>query len=225
MHPRFPPKTLSFLRALKRNNKREWFAPRKEQFEQDVRAPMIAVVEQLARDFRTFAPELEASPKTSIFRIYRDTRFSEDKSPFKTNIAAAFRWRTLPKGQSAGLYFEVTHGWVWIGGGYYAPDTPHLVRIREHISGTYPEIQRLTRKPAFKKLFGALDGEQLSRVPRGFAKDDPSADYLRYRSFLAGREFPAAFATRPQFYPTLVTTFNTAMPLLRFLMQPIDPKR
>src|SRR5512134_745162 len=108
MHPRFTPKTLSFLRSLKRNNRREWFTPRKEQ------------VEQLARDFRKFAPELEASPK-SIFRVYRDTRFSEDKSPYKTHIAAAFRWKSLPKGESAGLYVEVTSGWVWCGGGYYAP--------------------------------------------------------------------------------------------------------
>ena len=220
MHPRFTDKTLSFLRSLKRNNKREWFQPRKEQFEREVRAPMVAVVEQLARDFRKFAPELEASPKC-IFRIYRDTRFSEDKSPYKTHIAAAFRWKSLPKDQSAGLYFEVAPAWVWCGGGYYAPETAQLVRIRQHISNTYPEIRRITRKPAFTRAFGALDGEQLTRVPRGFAKDDPAADYLRYRSFLAGREFKAEFATSAGFYPTLVTTFKAAMPLVRFLTEPL----
>src|SRR5687767_7517666 len=151
MHPRFTAKSLSFLRALKRNNEREWFASRKADYEEHVRAPMIAVVEQLAKDFRRFAPELEASPKTSIFRIYRDTRFSDDKSPFKTQVAAAFRDRRLPRGESAGLYVEVTPGWVWIGGGYYAPETPQLVRIREHISETFPEIDRITRKAAFRR--------------------------------------------------------------------------
>jgi uncharacterized protein (TIGR02453 family) len=221
MQPRFTPRTLSFLRALKRNNRREWFNPRKEQFERDVRAPMVAVVEQLAKDFKKFAPELEASPKTSIFRIYRDTRFSEDKSPYKTQVAAAFRVKALPKGQSAGMYVEVTPGWVWMGGGYYAPETPQLVKIRGHISETFPEIRRLTHAATFRRLFGAIDGEQLARVPRGFDKDDPSADYLRYRSFLVGREFPPEFATRPAFYATLVETFKAGMPLVRFLTEPL----
>jgi len=220
MHPRFTPKTLSFLRALKRHNRRDWFTPRKAEYEEHVRAPMVAVIEQLARDFRRFAPELEASP-TSIFRIYRDTRFSEDKTPYKTAIAAAFRFRGLPKGESAGLYVEVTHGWVWGGGGYYAPETAQLVRIREHISATYPEIDRIARKPAFRKAVGALEGERLTRVPRGFSKDDPAAEYLKYSGFLAGREWPAAFATRPAFYPTLVSTFKAVMPLVRFLTEPL----
>jgi len=222
MNPRFTAKTLSFLRALKRNNKREWFASRKADYEEHVRAPMIAVVEQLAKDFRRFAPELEASPKTSIFRIYRDTRFSDDKSPYKTQVAAAFRDRRLPRGESAGLYVEVTPGWVWIGGGYYAPETPQLVRIREHISETYPEIDRITRKASFQKAVGVLEGERLTRVPRGFAKDDPAAEYLKYRGFLAGRELPADFATRSEFYPTLVATFKAVMPLVRFLTEPLS---
>lgn len=221
MHPRFTSETLAFLRALKRNNRREWFNPRKEQFEREVRAPMVAVVEQLAKDFRRFAPELEASPKTSIFRIYRDTRFSEDKSPYKTQIAAAFRVKALPKGQSAGLYVEVTPGWVWIGGGYYEPETPQLVKIRQHIADTWPEIRRITRAAPFKRAFGSIDGERLTRVPRGFDKDDPAAEFLRYRSFLVGREFPPEFATRPAFYPTLVATFQSAMPLVRFLTEPL----
>jgi uncharacterized protein (TIGR02453 family) len=225
MHPRFTAKTLSFLRALKRNNRREWFAPRKADYERDVRAPMIAVVEQLAKDFRRFAPELEASPKTSIFRIYRDTRFSDDKSPYKTQVAAAFRDRRLPRGESAGLYVEVTPGWVWMGGGYYAPDTPALARIREHISDTYPEIDRLTRRAAFTRAVGVLEGERLTRVPRGFSKDDPAAEYLKYRSFLAGRELPAVFATSSAFYPTLVATFKALMPLVRFLTEPLGDGR
>lgn len=221
MRPRFTPKTLSFLRALKRNNRRDWFLPRKHEYEEYVHAPMVAVVEALAHDFRRFAPELEASPKASIFRVYRDTRFSEDKSPYKTHIAAAFRWRSLPKGESAGLYVEVTPGWVWCGGGYYAPPTPQLVRIRQHVSDTFPEIDRIVRTAAFRRAFGKLDGERLTRVPRGFARDDPAAEYLKYRSFLAGREFPETFATDAAFYPTLVATFKAALPLVRFLTEPL----
>src|SRR5215475_2327669 len=94
--PKFGPEAVAFLRALKRNNERTWFQPRKDQYEAVVRAPMQAVVEQLAIDMRTFAPEVVVDPKKAIFRIYRDTRFSNDKSPYKTNIAASFGWRGLP---------------------------------------------------------------------------------------------------------------------------------
>ena len=123
-HPSFTPKTCRFLRSLKRNNDRDWFRARKDDYEQHVRAPMVAVIERLAVDFGRFAPELDASPKRCIYRIYRDTRFSGDKTPLKTQIAASFRWRGLPRGRSAGLYLEVSPGWVWMGGGFYAPEPP-----------------------------------------------------------------------------------------------------
>ena len=185
----FSRKSVSFLRSLKRNNDREWFRARKDDYERHVRAPMVAVIERLAVDFGRFAPELDASPKRCIYRIYRDTRFSGDKTPLKTQIAASFRWRGLPRGRSAGLYFEVHPQWVWMGGGFYAPETADLVRIREHISDTHPELHRLARAAAFRRAFIALEGDRLSRVPRGFSKEDPAEAYLRHRNFLAGREF------------------------------------
>ena len=221
MSPAFTPKTLSFLRSLKRNNNRDWFRARRTDYDAHVRAPMLAVIERLAADFRRFAPELEASPK-SLYRIYRDTRFSDDKTPLKTQVAASFRWRGLPRGESAGLYVEIAPGWVWMGGGFYAPP-PQLVRIREHISRTHPELHRLTRAAAFRRTVGVLDGDRLTRLPRGFAADDPAADYLKHRNFLAGRELPADFACSPAFYPTLVGTFKAIMPLVRFLNQPLKP--
>src|SRR3954466_9195974 len=116
-NPCFTPATLSFLRALKRNNDREWFKARKERYERDVKMPMLAVIEQLATDFKAFAPEIVALPKVSMYRIYRDTRFSADKTPLKTNVAASFPWRGLHRHQGAGLYFEVAprRGGVWGG--------------------------------------------------------------------------------------------------------------
>jgi uncharacterized protein (TIGR02453 family) len=219
--PLFTSKTLSFLRSLKRHNNRDWFAAHRDDYERHVREPMVAVIERIASDFGRFAPELDASPKRSLFRIHRDTRFSGDKSPYKTQVAAAFRWRGLPRGEGAGLYVEVAPGWVWMGGGFYAPETSHLVRIRQHISDTHPELDTLARGKAFRKAVGELDGERLTRVPRGFTKDDPAAELLKYRNFLAGREFPAEFATRAAFYPTLVKTFKAVMPLVRFLNEPL----
>jgi uncharacterized protein (TIGR02453 family) len=220
----FTQDTLRFLRALKRHNDREWFRSNRERYEAHVRGPMIALIERLAVDFKRFAPEIAASPKASLYRIYRDTRFSEDKTPLKTNVAASFRWRNLPRGQGAGLYVEVAPGWVWMGGGLYAPETADLVRVREHISDSYPAIDRIVRGRAFRRAVGTLEGERLTRVPRGFAKDHPAADYLRFRQFLAGCEYPPEFATSAKFYPTLVGTFKGILPLIRFLNEPLTSR-
>jgi uncharacterized protein (TIGR02453 family) len=186
---------------------------------------MVSVIEKLATDFRRFAPELEASPKKSLYRIYRDTRFSEDKTPLKTQVSASFRWRGLPRHGCAGLYFEVHPQWVWMGGGFYAPETAHLVCIRQHISDTHPALQRIATSATFRKAVGKLEGERLTRVPRGFSKDHPAAEYLKHRNFLAGREFPPEFPTSAEFYPTLVTTFKALMPLVRFLNEPLVEPR
>lgn len=217
----FTPDTLKFLRALKRNNDREWFRVRKDDYERHVRGPMIQVVERLATDFGRFAPEIVASPKTSLYRIYRDTRFSDDKTPLKIQVSASFRWKGLAKGEGAGLYLEVHPQWVWMGGGFWAPPQPQLVRIREHIADTYPEIDRIARARPFTRVLGTLEGEKLTRVPRGFANDHPAADYLKFKQFLGGREFPPEFATTREFYPALIETYKALMPLIRFLNEPL----
>ena len=217
MAPRFPPETARFLRALKRNNRREWFNARKARYEAEVRAPTIAVIERLALDFRDFAPELVASPKVSLYRIYRDTRFSPDKTPYKTHVAAVFPWRGLAKGEGAGLYFHVGPDEVWIGGGMYAPDTAQLHAVREHIAANHGRLLRIVNAAAFRRTIGQLEGEKLQRVPRGFAKDHPAADFLRYRQFLAGVERPSSFASSPTFYPRLLEVFKAVAPVARFL--------
>jgi uncharacterized protein (TIGR02453 family) len=216
----FTPKTLAFLRALKRNNDREWFKARKSDYEQHVREPMVALLARLANDFRTFAPELVADPKVSLYRIYRDTRFSADKTPLKTNVAAHFPHRTMGK-RGAGLYLEVAPGWVWCGGGLYMPETSELHAIREHIATTHRQLRRLTESRAFVETVGELRGEQLTRVPRGFPRDHPAAHYLRFRQFLAGREYPADFACDPNFYPEIVKVFRQVSRLVRYLNEPL----
>ena len=224
MNPRvscFSPEALAFLRALKRHNDRDWFKPRKEKYEALLRAPMIALVERLAADFRSFAPDLVASPKTSLYRIYRDTRFSANKAPYKTHVAAVFPPRSLPKHQGAGLYFHVSPTEVWVGGGMYAPDTSQLQAVREHIAVNVRRLRSIVGSPAFRRTVGPLEGERLQRVPRGFPKDHDAAEFLRYRQFLAGHEFPPAFATRPGFYDAVLKVFRQVAPLTRFLNEPL----
>jgi uncharacterized protein (TIGR02453 family) len=217
----FPAETMRFLRALKRNNRREWFNAHREDYESFIRQPMTAIVERLAVDLRAFAPELVASPKVSMYRIYRDTRFSENKTPYKTHAAAVFPTRGLAKHEGAGVYFHISPEEVWIGGGMYSPQPPQLFAVREHIAGHLRQLRAIVESPGFRKQLGGLEGATLKRVPRGFAKDHPAAEYLKFTRFIAGAEFAPTLATSPAFYKTLLTVFRQVIPLARFLNAPL----
>jgi uncharacterized protein (TIGR02453 family) len=217
----FPAETLRFLRALKRNNRREWFNAHRGDYESYVRQPMTAIVERLAVDLRAFAPEIIASPAVSVYRIYRDTRFSDDKTPYKTHAAAVFPTRRLAKHEGAGLYFHISPEEVWIGGGMYSPQPPQLFAVREHIAGHFKQFRTIVESPGFRKQLGALEGSTLKRVPRGFAKDHPAAEYLKLTQIIAGAEFPPALASSPAFYKTVLTVFRQVVPLARFLNAPL----
>lgn len=213
----FTPKSLAFLRALKRHNDRDWFRERKADYETHVRGPMSDVLGRLADDFKRFAPEIVSDPRVSLYRIYRDTRFSADKSPLKTNIAAHFPTRGFAKGAGAGLYFEIAPDGVWMGGGIYMPSSHELLALREHIVLNQKRFERIISAPALRKAVGQIHGERLTRVPRGFLKDHPAAEHLKLKQFLAGREYPADFALSPRFYSELLAVFLAIVPFIRFL--------
>ena len=147
--PRFTQKTLTFLRRLGRDNDREWFREHRDEYEEHVKGPMIALIEQLAADLPAIAPDLVANPKTSMYRIYRDTRFSANKAPFKTHVAAIFPHRALPKHEGAGLYVHVAADQVFIGGGLYRPQPRQLHRLREHVAANCDRLRSLVAAPAF----------------------------------------------------------------------------
>ena len=219
--PRFTDATLGFLRDLARNNDRDWFRARKAEYEQHVRQPMVEFIERLALDLPRFAPDLVASPKVSLYRVYRDTRFSRDKRPLKSHIAAIFPHRTLTKHGGASLYFHVEPGRVFIGGGIYAPQPRDLYRLRQHVAGNLPRLLAIVDAPEFRRSFGAMRGESLRRVPAGFDRDHPAADYLKLKRYLAGCERPERFATGPRAYSSLLRLFEQIAPLIAFLNEPL----
>ena len=217
--PRFTEQSVKYLRALKRHNTREWFNAHKSDYESHVRAPMLAVIERLAIDFPRIAPELIASPR-SMYRIYRDTRFSPDKTPYKTHVSAAFSHRTLPKQESAGLYFHLAADQLWIGGGLYAPQGPQLARIREHIAANLGRFRSLVEAPALQRM-GGITGSRLKRVPRGFPLDHEAADYLRLKQYMVGAQLAPTLALSPRFYSSLVRRFTVLSPFIQFLNTPL----
>jgi len=220
--PGFPPEGLKFLRRLKQNNNRDWFLEHKEIYEQQVKLPMTGLVLALGGELSRFAPELNTDPKRAIYRIYRDIRFSPDKTPYKTQIAAAFPPRGLSKHAGAGLYFHIAPEEVLIAGGVYMPGPAELRAIRNHIANQYERLRQILNDREFKKLFGGLEGDRLTRVPLGFPADHPAVELLRYKQFLAYSTHPAELAQSKELLPLVLRNFRAMMPLLRFLNAPLS---
>jgi len=215
--PGFSPEALQFFRGLARNNRREWFLPRKALFEEKVKEPMRQLVDALNIALHDFAPEYETDPDKAIFRIYRDIRFSKDKKPYKEQIAATFhRHGSMGHGQG-GYYVAISHKSVAVGGGVYMPEPPQLMAIRQRIATVHEEFRRILAGPSVRKLLGGLEGQRLSRVPRGFAADHPAADLLRYKYYILYKELPPGLVTSPALYKAVVERFRVMVPFLEFL--------
>jgi uncharacterized protein (TIGR02453 family) len=217
----FPPEAMTFFRRLKKNNTREWFQPRKEIYDLKVKAPMVELVEALMRRLADFAPDHVADPNKAIYRIYRDTRFSKNKTPYKTHIAAVFPRRGLEKHGGAGYYVSVSPEEIEVGGGVYMPAPESLRAIRDHLAEHHEEFRRIVAAKNVRRLFGEVYGDRLTRVPKGFAADHPAADLLRMKQFLLFSTLDAKLATTPKLYRELVIRFEGMTPFLEFLNKPL----
>jgi uncharacterized protein (TIGR02453 family) len=201
----------TFFRTLEKNNTREWFAPRKEIFETHVRYPMVDLVTLLNDKLRKTVGIDHAAdqPAKLLYRIYRDTRFSADKTPYKTHIAATFAHRKLPRHAGAGYYFEVSHRHVGVAGGIYMPGPEELNAIRSAIAADPKRFLSIAESPKLKKLFGPLEGERLKRLPKPWQAhaDSPAASYLKFKQFYWWAELPASLALSPRLPGTLFRYF------------------
>jgi uncharacterized protein (TIGR02453 family) len=223
--PGFPPEAVAFYRGLARHNTREWFQPRKCIYDEKVKAPMVELVTALNGALMDFASDYVTDAAKAIYRIYRDTRFSPDKTPYKTQIAASFARRGMEKHGAAGYYIAISHKGVDVGGGIYMPPPETLLAVRTHIAERHAEFRELVASSAIKRLFGAVQGEQLSRVPKGFCAEHPAADLLRYKQFLLFTTLDAAIVTTPELFVELEKRFRAMAPFLEFLNTPLVGKR
>ncbi|MCU0452745.1 MAG: DUF2461 domain-containing protein [Bacteroidetes bacterium] len=214
----FPKEGITFLRRLKRNNRREWFAEHKTEYEDLVKAPMQSLIASLRPHVEHFAPEFELNPRTSIFRVYRDTRFSSDKTPYKTHVAAHFVLRGAPKGfLGSGYYMEVEPGGAYVGGGIYMPEGDQLKKIRAAIDRQRSDFLSIINAKPFRRRFGKLEGATLQRMPKGYDDEHPLGKWLKLKQFFAGESMPVAKAMRASFVTDVAAVCETLTPLVRFL--------
>jgi uncharacterized protein (TIGR02453 family) len=219
----FPPEAITFLRGLSRNNRREWFQARKHIYETKVKAPMAELVDALNFELRKFAPGYLNDPKKAIYRIYRDTRFSTDKTPYKTHIAAIFPRRGHEKHVSAGFYCGVSLEGIEVAGGIYMPGPKELLAIRTWLAGHDTEFREAATGPW--KLMGKLQGESLQRIPKGFDAAHPAADLLRMKQWLYYTILDAGLVTSPRLFGEIVKRFRVMVPVVEMLNAPLKRPR
>jgi len=216
----FPEEGLLFLRRLKRNNNRRWFQAHRQEYQDLVRFPMECLIATLAQRMADVATEIEFHPKKSIFRVYRDTRFSKNKTPYKTNIAASFKLRGHKSPMDTpGLYVGIEPGEVWVGGGLYLPMGPQLKAIRNAIASDPDAWLAVAENSRFQDVYGGIDGEKLVKAPLGYPKDHPMIEYLRHKQFYAGRVFEDSACLSARFPGAVETVFRDILPLVRWLVQ------
>jgi uncharacterized protein (TIGR02453 family) len=220
--PGFPAEGLAFFASLQRNNNREWFQPRKAIFEEKLKQPMRELVSALNLAMKSFALDYVTDPDKAIYRIYRDTRFSKDKTPYKDHIAALFSRRGDKAG--AAYYVAVSHKSVALGGGIYAPEPETLLALRQHLAEHHQKFRKIVAARAVRQLFGAMQGEQLTRAPKGYPCDHPAADLLRFKQLLFYVELAPDLATTPGLYTEVVRHLRAVTPFVEFLNAPLSGK-
>ncbi|MCB2203299.1 DUF2461 domain-containing protein [bacterium] len=215
----FPKATMRFLRDLKKNNDRDWFNANKPVYEQNVKEPMLQLLSTLAVRMKGLQPDIILEPKKAMYRIYRDVRFSKDKSPYKTWIAAAFTFNGYDRKHDAAFYFHITPGEVGIGGGLYNPMGDRLKNLRAAIDSDADALRAIIGEKKFVKEFGGMIGDELQRVPQGYDREHPAADLLKKKQFLCWKEVPGSLIHEAEFLEELVRDFSAMSPFVRWLAE------
>jgi uncharacterized protein (TIGR02453 family) len=215
------PEGLAFLRALARHNDREWFTPRKAVFEAELKEPMLAIIRKVNEAMESFAPSFVRPAEKCLFRIYRDTRFSADKKPYKTHVAAWWSHQGMEKTSGAGYYFHIDAKEVILAAGAYMPEKDQLAAIRHWLLDHHEEFRKILRTAALRKAFSEFEGNALTRPPKGFPKEHPALDLIQCRQWGVSTTLPAATALEPSFAAEIVRHFRLAAPVVDALNAPI----
>lgn len=220
----FTPDAMQFLVDLAFNNERAWFQPRKTDYERLLKQPLEALCTDLAVELERRRVPLRSDPKSSPFRIYRDTRFSKDKSPYKTHIAASFPWvgdgAATSEGQSerhGGGYFHLSPERSYMGGGMWHPEPARLAAFRRVLDQRPEDALAALNDRGFRARFDPVHGDSLKRVPSGYAQDHPHANLLKLKDVTFGRQLSIQEVFSANLPRILADDFAAAVPVMRFL--------
>ena len=216
----FPKDFFAFLRELKAHNERPWFEANKQRFRDSVQAPMSAFIAAMAPRLSKISKSFVADPRPnggSMFRIYRDIRFSKDKRPYKEHAACHFRHGAGKDVHAPGFYMHFAPNEVFFGGGMWMPPPDALAKIREAIAKKQAAWKAVKNDRAFARAFDGVEGEALSRPPRGFDPEHPMIEDIKRKSFFAMHESSVRAAGSPKFVNEVTEAFAAAAPLMKFL--------
>lgn len=219
----FRKESLGFLEELRANNNREWFKDNKSRYEELVLDVALRFIQNMQDPLAKLAPHFEATPTRvggSLMRVYRDTRFSKNKTPYKTNIGIQFRHELAKDVHSPGYYVHIEPDNVFLGAGMWRPDSEPLRGIRERIAAKPAEWKRTMNDAAFKRHF-KLGGESLTRPPRGFDKDHECIEDIKRKSFIAVKNMDTKACLNPRFQQQVETAFKSATPYMKFLCKAV----
>jgi uncharacterized protein (TIGR02453 family) len=216
MATHFNPEAMKFLRGLARNNDREWFEARRDVYERALKAPMLALVEEINAAMAEFAPEHVRPPHKIVMRIYRDIRFSPNKQPYKTHLAAWWARRGMEKTSGGGFYLQISPQHVMVAAGVYMPEREQLLTLRRWMSAHHESYRASVKKllKARSVGFELSDADALTRMPKGFASDDPADELVRAKSWGVRAWLPAETALEPTLAREIVRRFRMVTPLI-----------
>jgi uncharacterized protein (TIGR02453 family) len=217
----FNEQTLRFLRGLKRNNKREWFEARRGVYEDALKAPMLALIERVTDGMAEYAPAHMRPAGKCMFRIYRDTRFSADKSPYKTHLGAWWARHGLEKTSGGGYYMHVGVEEFVVAAGVYMPEKNQLLAIRRRLLEHHGEWKKLIEDKKLLRAFQVHDPMALGRPPKGFPAEHPAMEWIKWRQWGVTAHLPAETALKPGLAEEIEKRFRLAAPLVDFLNAPL----
>lgn len=224
MATHFSNEAIKFLRGLKRNNDRIWFDARKPIYEQELKAPMLALIGEINEAMADFAPMYIRPPQKIMMRIYRDIRFSKDKRPYKTHVSAWWAREGLEKTSGGGFYFHVSPEEVFIAAGVYMPEREQLLAIRRYLAEHHEAYRALMKGKKLRSLMTEGDGAPLTRAPKGFPEDHPAIDLLKRRQWTLSVNLPGEVATKPTLAKIVIDRFKAVAPVIDLLNQPLVTK-
>jgi uncharacterized protein (TIGR02453 family) len=220
MATHFTTETMKFLRGLARNNDREWFEARRDVYERVVRAPMLALVEEIntameGKKLDGFAPEHVRTPQKTVMRIYRDIRFSKNKLPYKTHMSAWWARRGMEKTSGGGYYVQISPKEVMVAAGVYMPEREQLLQIRTWMAEHHEDYRKLLKTAKAKKLgLTEIESHALTRMPKGFPAEHPADELLRAKDWGVSVSLPAELALEPQLLSEIVKRLKAAAPIV-----------